>query len=89
MHTDTEKHLELNANRSIERLLHFLGIPSISTDSAHDSDCVAAAEWLVKELSSIGMNARLVPATRHPAIIAHGPRVENARHVLFLSLIHI
>ncbi len=83
MHTDTEKHLELNANRSIERLLHFLGIPSISTDSAHDSDCVAAAEWLVKELSSIGMNARLVPATRHPAIIAHGPRVENARHVLF------
>jgi len=83
MLSDTEKRLQTNATQSIERLFHFLGIPSISTDSSHDSDCVAAAEWLAGELTSIGMDARLVPATRHPAIIAHGPKVNNALNVLF------
>ena len=79
----TEKRLQANTTESIERLFHFLEIPSISTDSSHDSDCVAAAEWLAGELTSIGIDARLVPATRHPAIIAHGPKVKNALNVLF------
>lgn len=66
---------------ALNRLLELLRIPSISTDPAYKSDCDSAADWLVKDLESIGFTASKRPTPGHPMVVGHfdgdGP------HVLF------
>ncbi|WP_308917953.1 M20/M25/M40 family metallo-hydrolase [Jannaschia sp. LMIT008] len=69
------------ADRSTERLLDLLRIPSISTDPAHADDCQDAADWLVAELGRIGFDASKRRTPGHPMVIAHAG--EGDRHVLF------
>ena len=49
--------LDLNLDRSVDRLFDLLRIPSISTDPAYAADCRRAAEWLTGDLSAIGFEA--------------------------------
>jgi acetylornithine deacetylase/succinyl-diaminopimelate desuccinylase-like protein len=66
---------------STSRLLDLLRIRSISTDPAYKDDCVAAADWLVKDLKSIGAQARKCPTPGHPMVMGH---IDGAGpHVLF------
>lgn len=58
--------------QAVERLFGLLRIPSISTDPAHSDDCRRAAEWLVTELSGLGLEARLHDTPGHPMVVAHG-----------------
>ena len=51
---------------SLNRLFELLRIPSISTDPAHNADCDAAAQWLVKELNAIGFKAESRPTAGRP-----------------------
>lgn len=64
-----------------ERLLELLRIPSISTDPAFKADCERAADWLVKDLQSLGVDAskRLTPG--HPMVMGHVPG--DGPHLLF------
>ncbi len=66
---------------AIDRLMELLRIPSISTDPAYADQCQAAADWLVNDLQSIGIQAekRLTPG--HPMVVGHidGP----GPHLLF------
>ncbi|GGE45360.1 M20/M25/M40 family metallo-hydrolase [Actibacterium pelagium] len=55
-----------------DRLLELLRIPSISTDPAFKTDCDAAADWLVAELSSLGFDASKRSTPGHPMVVAHG-----------------
>ena len=66
---------------ALERLKTLLRIPSISTDSAYKSDCDAAADWLVQDLKSMGINAQKRPTPGHPMVVGHvdGP----GPHLLF------
>jgi acetylornithine deacetylase/succinyl-diaminopimelate desuccinylase-like protein len=70
---------------ALERLFELLRIPSISTDPAHDADCEAAADWLVAELSGLGLDAAKRPTTGRPMVVAHGGAAAgpSVRHVLF------
>ncbi len=71
---------------SLNRLFELLRISSISTDPAHNADCEAAAEWLVKELSAIGFKARARPTAGRPMVVAHfTPKAATAKtpHALF------
>ena len=43
----------------IDRLVEWLRIPSISTDSQRTGDVRRAGEWILDELSSSGFQARL------------------------------
>ena len=53
----------------LEELLEFLRIPSISTDPAHQSDMIRAAEWLESKLKSMGVQkAQLFPTQKHPIV---------------------
>ena len=61
---------------ALERLMHLLRIPSISTDPAYKADCAAAADWLVEDLQSLGFDASARPTPGHPMVVG-------------LSLIHI
>lgn len=67
--------------QSLERLFELLRIPSISTDPAFKEHCDAAADWLVRDLQSLGVDARKCPTPGHPMVLGHidGP----GPHLLF------
>lgn len=73
--------IDENLPQATERLMDLLRIPSISTDPAFKGDCARAADWLVKELESLGFAASARPTPGHPMVVARseGP----GRHILF------
>ncbi len=66
---------------ALERLFSLLRIPSISTDPAFAADCDAAADMLVADLQSLGVDAAKHPTPGHPMVMGHvdGP----GPHLLF------
>lgn len=74
-------HLDAQLPEAMERLFDFLRIPSISTDPAYNAHCEAAADWLVADLRSIGVDAQKRNTPGHPMVVAHsdGP----GPHLLF------
>ncbi len=64
-----------------ERLMSLLRIPSISTDPAYAEACAAAAEWLVEDLRSLGIDAEARPTPGHPMVVGHGGG--TGRHLMF------
>ncbi len=66
------KALDAAQDAALERLFDFLRIPSISTDPAYKADCQKAAEWCARELKAVGfVEAKVVPTTGHPMVVAH------------------
>ena len=77
---------EASFAESLNRLFSLLRIPSISTDPAHNADCDAAAQWLVKELNTLGFEAEARPTAGRPMVVAHfTPKAASAKtpHALF------
>tara|TARA_R110002049_G_scaffold10127_1_gene50154 strand:+ start:118371 stop:119741 length:1371 start_codon:yes stop_codon:yes gene_type:complete len=64
-----------------ERLLDLLRIPSISTDPAFKADCDRAADWLVADLQSMGVDAAKRATPGHPMVVGHVG--EGTPHILF------
>ena len=56
---------------AIERLFGLLSIPSISTDPAFKADCDRAADWLVEDLQSMGIDASKRATPGHPMVVGH------------------
>lgn len=77
-------HLDQSLDSSLERLFALLRLKSISTDPDFKPDVRQAAEWLVKDLESIGFEASVRDTTGHPMVVAHhdGPAPDSP-HVLF------
>ncbi|WGW02689.1 M20/M25/M40 family metallo-hydrolase [Tropicibacter oceani] len=73
--------IDADLSAATDRLFDLLRIPSISTDPAYKSDCDRAADWLVADLASFGIEASKRPTPGHPMVVGHvkgdGP------HVLF------
>ena len=73
--------IDKDIDSSVERLLDLLRIQSISTDPAYAQACDEAADWLVRDLKSIGVDASKRETPGHPMVVGHvdgdGP------HVLF------
>src|SRR5438105_15727635 len=44
----------------------FLRFPSVSTDTDYSEKVTECAHWLVKKLTGIGLEAKLVPTPGHP-----------------------
>ncbi|MEQ9690617.1 MAG: dipeptidase [Bauldia litoralis] len=66
---------------ALDRLMALLRIPSISTDPAYKADCQSAADWLVADLQSIGIEAEKRETPGHPMVVGH---VEgDGPHLLF------
>ncbi|MEL6800080.1 MAG: M20/M25/M40 family metallo-hydrolase [Pseudomonadota bacterium] len=64
-----------------DRLLELLKIPSISTDPAFDQACKEAADWLVRDLAAIGIDAASHPTPGKPMVVGHGG--EGGPHLMF------
>ncbi|MBB3952291.1 dipeptidase [Aureimonas jatrophae] len=75
--------LDLNLDRSVERLQALLRIPSISTDPAYAEDCQRAAEWLRGDLEAIGFDARVHETTGRPMVVARREGPAGSPNVLF------
>ena len=73
--------IDTNMPEALERLKELLRIASISTDPAYKADCDKAADWLVRDLNSMGIAAEKRPTPGHPMVVAHaeGP----GPHLLF------
>jgi len=53
-----------------EQLIDLLKIPSISTDPAYKEDVKQAGEWVVADMTRIGLDAELIKTQRHPLVYA-------------------
>jgi acetylornithine deacetylase/succinyl-diaminopimelate desuccinylase-like protein len=80
------KALDETQDDALARLFELIRIPSVSTDPAYKPQCQQAANWCVSLLRELGFEARAVPTTGHPVVVAHD-RPKGARngapHVLF------
>ncbi|WP_282603840.1 dipeptidase [Paracoccus sp. PARArs4] len=74
--------LDQGREEALSRLFELLRIPSISTDPEYAPEVRRAAEWLVAELTDLGLDAKLHDTTGHPMVVAHTPS-GDARPVLF------
>ena len=76
--------IDANLDSALGRLFQLIAIKSVSTDPAFAKDCQDAAEWLSKELASLGFEASVRPTQGHPMVVAHGkaPR-PDVPHLLF------
>ena len=73
--------IDADLDNALDRLLELLRIQSISTDPAYADACQDAADWLVKDLASMGIAAEKRETPGHPMVVGH---VEgNGPHVLF------
>ncbi|WP_224823488.1 M20/M25/M40 family metallo-hydrolase [Cognatishimia sp. MH4019] len=74
-------HIDADLPKATDRLLTLLRIPSISTDPAYKADCDTAADWLVRDLQSLGVEASKRETPGHPMVVGHadGP----GPHVMF------
>ena len=78
--------IDANLDQSLERLFAFLRIQSISTDVAYKDQCKAAADFVAKDLSSIGFDTSVRPTEGHPIVVGKSNGANGhgkVPHVLF------
>jgi acetylornithine deacetylase/succinyl-diaminopimelate desuccinylase-like protein len=66
----------------LEEFFEFLRFESISTDSRSKGQVDACAAWVRDRLAKAGLDAKVLPTSGHPAVLAHGPRREGRPKVL-------
>ncbi|MCB1224540.1 MAG: dipeptidase [Verrucomicrobiales bacterium] len=66
----------------LDHLLTLLRFPSVSTDSRHDGDTRACAEWLRAHLTGLGLQAELHETPGHPILVAKNAHRPGRRTVL-------
>ncbi len=77
-------HLDASRQPALDRLFELLRIKSVSTDPAFAEECAAAADWLARQLGSIGFEASVRPTPGRPMVVAHAKaRRRDVPHVLF------
>ncbi|MGE0767518.1 MAG: M20/M25/M40 family metallo-hydrolase [Hyphomicrobiaceae bacterium] len=83
---DVLKAIDKTEDAALARLFELLRIASISTDPAYKRECEAAAAWCRDQLMDIGFaEAKVVPTTGHPMVVAHDRRNrgKTVPHFLF------
>ncbi|MEP2027890.1 MAG: M20/M25/M40 family metallo-hydrolase [Paracoccaceae bacterium] len=76
-------HIDANLPVATDRLLDLLRIPSVSTDPAFKADCETAADWLVDDLKTLGVDAQKRPTKGHPMVVGHVDGSSKGPHLLF------
>ncbi|MDJ0827855.1 MAG: M20/M25/M40 family metallo-hydrolase [Rhodobacter sp.] len=78
---DVLSRIDADLPEALDRLKQLMRIPSISTDPAYTADVDRAADWLVDDLRSLGVEAGKRPTRGHPMVVGHG--TGEGRHLLF------
>jgi acetylornithine deacetylase/succinyl-diaminopimelate desuccinylase-like protein len=62
-------HLEAHRQRTLDRLVEFASIPSVSTDPAHAGDIDRAARWVAAEVAAAGpFTVRTLATAGNPVV---------------------
>jgi len=71
MNEETQAYLKSAQKQQVNELIEWLRIPSISTIPAHKPDLLDAANWLIKNMESSGLeNVELIETDGHPLVYA-------------------
>ena len=68
--------------QQLDDLFEFLRFPSVSTASEHAGDVRACGEWLVKKLTTMGLNVELHETPKHPVVVAKNDHQVSRKTVL-------
>jgi acetylornithine deacetylase/succinyl-diaminopimelate desuccinylase-like protein len=55
-----DEYLSTNSNRFEDELCELLRIPSVSADSRHKADVAKAANWVLRQFQSLGLESELI-----------------------------
>jgi acetylornithine deacetylase/succinyl-diaminopimelate desuccinylase-like protein len=66
----------------LEEFYSFLRFPSISTDDQYAERLVECAHWLVKKITSVGLETQLIATRGHPIVWARNKHQPGRRTVL-------
>ncbi|ANH09188.1 M20/M25/M40 family metallo-hydrolase [Shinella sp. HZN7] len=82
---DVLRDIDGNFDTALGKLLELVSIPSISSEPSGKDGIAQAAEWLKRELSTIGLVAEIVETQGHPVVLARSAigTAVNAPRLLF------
>ncbi len=75
--------IDADLDASLARLFDFLRLQSISTDPVYADQCKAAADFVAKDLATLGLKAEVRPTAGHPVVIAKPEKANGGPRVLF------
>lgn len=78
-----DKRFEAGKERYVDEWKALLRFPSVSTEPGHDEDCRACAGWLVRHLSRMGFESRLIETPSKPLVFAKREGAAGKPVVLF------
>jgi acetylornithine deacetylase/succinyl-diaminopimelate desuccinylase-like protein len=73
--------IDTDLDAALERLMGLLRLQSVSTDPAYKEQVNKAADWLVEDLKSLGVNASKRDTPMHPMVVGHVGNI--GPHLLF------
>jgi acetylornithine deacetylase/succinyl-diaminopimelate desuccinylase-like protein len=76
------KTIDAQRTESLQNLIDFLKIPSISAQPDHQPDMQTAAAWLQTKLKSAGFTTTIEPTAGHPVVLAKNDHKPNRPAVL-------
>jgi acetylornithine deacetylase/succinyl-diaminopimelate desuccinylase-like protein len=82
MLTDVLKTLDGRKHQSLQQLIEFLKIPSVSTKPDHQPDMQRCATWLEDQLKFAGLKTQIVQTPGHPVVVAKNEQVAGRPTVL-------
>ncbi len=71
-------YIDRNRQAFVDDLAKFLEIPSVSTLPDYDQDIHRAAQWVLDQLGSFGIEGRIYPTERHPVVLASSEHIPGA-----------
>ncbi|MGJ8611536.1 MAG: hypothetical protein ACSHWY_10590, partial [Octadecabacter sp.] len=63
--------IDTDLDVALDRLMGFLRLQSVSTDPAYKDQVDKAADWLVEDLKSLGVDAAKRETPMHPMVVGH------------------
>ncbi len=76
-------YLKENEPRHVAQLCDWLRIPSISSQSEHKADVLAAARFIADELRELGLSVEVIQGSGHPLVYAESMQQPGRRTLLF------
>jgi acetylornithine deacetylase/succinyl-diaminopimelate desuccinylase-like protein len=73
--------IDTDLDAALERLMGLLRLQSVSTDPAYKEQVNKAADWLVEDLKSLGVDASKRDTPMHPMVVGHAGNI--GPHLLF------
>jgi acetylornithine deacetylase/succinyl-diaminopimelate desuccinylase-like protein len=73
--------IDTDLDAALERLMGLLRLQSVSTDPAYKEQVNKAADWLVEDLKSLGVDASKRDTPMHPMVVGHVGNIGT--HLLF------